>query len=62
MPRANIMRASFGGVSSTETDFGGSAGFGLTLPNGFGAHSAIDLLAADENVWTVGVGIHYVMP
>lgn len=62
MPRANIMRMSLGGVSSTETDFGASAGFGLTLPNGFGAHSAIDLLAADENTWTVGVGIHYVMP
>jgi hypothetical protein len=62
MPRANIMRMSLGGNSSTETDFGASAGFGLTLPNGFGAHSAIDLLAADQNSWTVGVGIHYVMP
>jgi hypothetical protein len=62
MPRLNVMRMSYAGNSETETDFGASAGFSVTLPGGFGAHSALDLLAADENVWQLGVGIHYVLP
>lgn len=62
MPRLNIARASYSGSSNTETDFGASAGFSVTLPSGFGVHSAIDMWAADPNIWTLGVGAHYVLP
>lgn len=62
MPRINISRVSSGGTSASETDFGGSAGFAVTLPGGFGVHTALDLLAADENAWTLGVGLHYLLP
>jgi hypothetical protein len=61
MPRVDIQRASASGVSATDTEFGVSAGFGVTLPSGFGVHSALDLLAEDTSVWVLGVGVHYVM-
>jgi 3D (Asp-Asp-Asp) domain-containing protein len=45
-----------------ETDFGASGGLGFTTASGFGVHAAIDLLAADPNIWTLGAGVHYVIP
>lgn len=61
MPRLSIVRTSFGDESDTSTDFGVSGGVGITLPSGFGAHTAIDLLNSDESVWTIGVGVHYLI-
>jgi len=61
MPRLSIVRSSFLGESDTSTDFGISGGVGLTLPSGFGAHTAIDLLNSESNIWTIGVGVHYVI-
>ncbi len=61
MPRLNISRVSAGGTSASETDFGVSGGFAVTLPSGLGAHAALDLLAANSNLWTLGVGVHYVI-
>ena len=57
MPRINITRVSFSGSSSTETDFGASAGVGFTFPNGFGIHTALDLLLSDSEVWLFGIGV-----
>jgi hypothetical protein len=62
MPRLSIVRTSIFDESETETDFGVSGGVGFTLPSGFGAHTAIDLLNSDESLWTLGVGVHYVIP
>ena len=62
MPKVNISRASLAGTSATETDFGASGGVSVTLPSGFGVHSAIDVLAAEETIWTIGVGAHYLLP
>ena len=62
MPRLSINSASEGDESSTSTDFGVSGGVAFTTPGGFGAHTAIDLLAADEAEWLIGVGIHYMIP
>ena len=62
MPRISINRASAGGTSATETDFGASGGVALTLPSGLGFHTALDLLAATENIWLIGVGAHYMIP
>jgi hypothetical protein len=60
MPRLSINRSSFGDLSDTSTDFGVSGGVALTLPSGLGFHTAIDLLATDpDNVWLIGVGVHY---
>ena len=62
MPRLHISRVS-NGTSATETDFGVSGGFAVTLPSGFGIHTALDLTAVDpSNVWLLGVGLHYMMP
>jgi len=68
MPRLNIMRLSSGGFSTTETDFGASAGVGLTMPSGFGIHAALDFLAvsvegAPETAEQLrfGVGAHYLL-
>jgi hypothetical protein len=49
------------GTSATSTDFGVSGGVALTLPSGLGFHTALDLLAADENAWLIGVGAHYMI-
>jgi len=62
MPRLSVVRTS-NGTSNTETDFGVSGGFGVTLPSGFGIHTALDLLAVDpDNTWLLGVGVHYIIP
>jgi hypothetical protein len=61
MPRLNISRISFMGESESETDFGASGGFSVTLPGGFGVHTALDLLAANSNIWQLGVGVHYLI-
>lgn len=61
MPRLDMNRASAFGVSNTNTDIGASAGVSLTTASGFGVHVAADLLAADQSVWTGGVGLHYVV-
>jgi hypothetical protein len=45
-----------------ETDFGASGGLGFTTAGGFGVHVAIDLLARDPNIFTLGAGVHYVIP
>jgi hypothetical protein len=62
MPRVSILRASVGDVSDTSTDFGVSGGVMVTLPNGFGVHTSVDVLAADATQWLLGVGVHYSMP
>jgi len=61
MPRISIFRSSFASVSDTSTEFGASGGVAFTLPSGFGAHTAIDLIASDPSSWVLGVGIHYVI-
>lgn len=63
MPRLSINRAKVGDISDTSTDFGVSGGVAFTLPGGFGAHTALDLLAVDpDNQWLLGVGVHYMIP
>ena len=60
MPRLNIARLSGLGESETETDFGASGGASITFASGFGIHTALDLLAAEEAAWTLGLGAHWV--
>jgi hypothetical protein len=63
MPRVHLSRASADGFDSEmETDFGASGGLGFTTASGFGFHAAIDLLAMDPNIWTLGAGVHYMIP
>mgnify|MGYP007073185295 CR=1 FL=1 len=59
MPRVNVTRVSLAGASSSEVDFGASAGLSLTMNSGFGFHAAVDLLAANSSLWQGGAGIHY---
>jgi hypothetical protein len=60
MPRANIMYASGGSDSATETDLGASAGVYLTTASGFGLHAAFDALFVENaNVYQLGLGAHY---
>ena len=61
MPRVNISRLSGGGDSETETDLGASGGVSFTFPNGFGVHTALDVLLSDSNLWYFGIGAHYVI-
>ena len=61
MPRLNYTRVSFGGASSSETDFGASGGVGITSQGGFGVHLALDALFANETIFTLGLGVHYVV-
>ena len=62
MPRVNIVRASGGGDSDTETDVGASAGVSFNFPSGFGIHTALDLVVGDgEDPWIFGIGGHYVV-
>ena len=62
MPRVHLSRASADGFDSEmETDFGASGGLGFTTASGFGVHAAIDLLAQDPNIFTLGAGVHYVI-
>ncbi len=71
-PRVHIVRTS-NGTSTTETNFGVSAGLNLGLPMGLGFHAAIDYVAvsdpddvvplssssSDVSPFLVGVGVHY---
>ena len=62
MPRLNVMIATGGGDSETETDFGASGGLAITTSGGFGFHSALDaLFVEDDTVFMLGLGIHYVL-
>ena len=61
MPRLQYTRASVLGFTGSDTDFGASAGGSVSLPSGFGIHAAVDLLAAGENVWHGGIGVHYII-
>lgn len=64
MPRLDILRSSGGGFDSdTETNFGVSGGVSVTGQNGFGAHAALDYLAAGDGVNPVGlgVGVHVIL-
>jgi hypothetical protein len=59
-PRADIVRRSSGGQSSTQTNFGLSAGLELNLLSGFGMHAAYDRVfvnGGDPGVF--GLGAHY---
>lgn len=60
-PRIQISRFSPDvGDSSTETDFGASAGVNLGLPTGLGLHAAIDWVNQDpDGPIVVGIGAHY---
>jgi hypothetical protein len=62
MPRLSIIRTSVGDLSDTSTEFGVSGGVAVTLPSGFGFHTSVDVLAADNAQWLLGVGVHYLMP
>ena len=63
MPRVHMSRLAIDGLDSEmETDFGASGGLGFTTASGFGFHAAIDLLAADNSIWTLGAGVHYMIP
>ena len=62
MPRVNIARLSGGGDSQTNTDLGASGGVSFTFPGGFGVHTALDFLLADEREpITFGMGAHYLI-
>lgn len=59
MPRLQYTRVSVLGTSDGTTDFGASAGGSIGMSSGFGIHAAVDLLAADENIWHGSVGLFY---
>jgi hypothetical protein len=61
MPKVNIARLSAGDTSETETDFGAAGGASFTFPNGFGIHTAVDVLLANSTMWYFGIGAHYVL-
>jgi hypothetical protein len=60
-PRIDIVHASTGGQSDTETNFGLSGGLELNLLNGFGIQAAYDrvFLSDGSDPGTFGVGAHY---
>ncbi|HEX3273278.1 MAG TPA: outer membrane beta-barrel protein [Gemmatimonadales bacterium] len=60
-PRVDIVRASAGGASDTETNFGLSGGLELNLLNGFGIQAAYDrvFLSDGADPGTFGLGAHY---
>jgi hypothetical protein len=59
MPRLNIMRASSGGASNTETDFGASGGVMFEFGGGFGLHALLDVLFASQTAVSFGAGGQY---
>lgn len=62
MPRLNLVRASGGGESETESDFGASGGVSITMTSGLGFHAALDgLFHEGESAWELGLGLHYVL-
>ena len=60
-PRVDIVRASAGGASDTETNFCLSGGLDLNLRNGFGIQAAYDrvFLSDGADPATFGLGAHY---
>ena len=60
-PRVDIQRATQGGASNTETNFGLSGGLELNLLNGFGIQAAYDRVFAKDiaDPASFGVGAHY---
>lgn len=62
MPRWNVVVATGGGESETETDFGASGGVSITTAEGFGFHAAVDAYFAEsDTLWELGLGFHYVL-
>lgn len=59
MPRLEIGRASAGGVSTTETDFGATGSVTLRLTSGLGFGLAVDMVASDPSLWLVGANLQY---
>ena len=47
--------------SSSETDFGGSAGVNLNMPSGLGFHAALDYTntSPGSSPFLIGVGVHF---
>ncbi len=68
MPRVEWTRSSpTGGTSSTDTDFGASAGVGFATEGGFGFGAALDWLLVDDGTGSntsnllISVGVNYVL-
>ena len=62
MPRLDIARASIGGISGTSTNFGASAGLGITMESGAGVHLALDYLnVAGGSPFGFALGGHYMV-
>ena len=62
MPRLDISRASIGGLSGTSTNFGASAGVGITSESGAGVHVALDYLNVEGgSPLGFAVGGHYIV-
>lgn len=59
VPRLEIGRASGGGTSTTETDFGAAGALTIRLPSGLGFGAAVDLVASDPSFWLFGANIQY---
>jgi hypothetical protein len=57
----DIVRASAGGASTTDTNFGLSGGLEFNLLNGFGIQAAYDRVFAKDvaDPATFGLGAHY---
>lgn len=61
-PKVNISRVSNDFLENTETDFGTSVGVAFGFASGFGVHTALDVIFAENNeVWTYGIGGHYIL-
>ena len=62
MPRLDIARASIGGISGTSTNFGASAGLGITSESGAGVHLALDYLNVEGgSPFGFAFGGHYMV-
>ena len=66
MPRYNFRRASTGGTSLTDRNFGASAGVSVNTEAGIGFHVAFDLQREDpldtgisSSAFVFGAGVHY---
>lgn len=61
LPKLNISRVSNDFLENTETDFGTSVGVAFGFASGFGVHTALDVIFAENEVWTYGIGGHYIL-
>ncbi len=62
MPRLDITRNSTGGVSSTDTDIGASAGLSFTSEGGAGAHISADWVNVEGgSPFGFSIGVHYAL-